>query len=229
MKKILGILIIGLIMLGCKSEKKTEQFDEQETEMFNQDLVDELEKMGAIDQLAASNAYPPENYSYLSQEEWSVFKDSVYTTHQMRIKEIFDQYGFAGYNLVGEKGSSDFWVMVQHSDHNPEFQLDVLGKMKIEVEKGNADSRNYGMLIDRVKLNTGQAQIYGTQVDYNNEICQAFPRNLADSVNVNKRRKEIGLQPLEEYLNEMTLMHFEMNKDYYAIKGILEPKLYEIE
>lgn len=229
MKKILGILLITLIMLGCKNEKKTEKIDEQETEVFNQDLVDELAKMYAIDQLAASNAYPPENYSHLSQEEWSAFKDSVYMTHQKRIKEIFDQYGFAGFDLVGERGSSNFWVMAQHSDHNPEFQLEVLEKMKIEADKGNADYRNYGMLVDRVKLNTGQAQIYGTQVDYNKEICQAFPKNLADSLNVNKRRKEIGLQPLEKYLNDMTLMHFEMNKEFYEKKGVMEPKLYKTE
>jgi hypothetical protein len=163
--------------------------------VFNQDLVDELAKMYAMDQLAASNAYPPENYSHLSQEEWSAFKDSVYTTHQKRVKEIVDQYGFAGFDLVGERGSSYFWVMVQLSDHNPEFQLEVLGKMKIEVDKENADSRNYGLLLNRVKLNTGQAQIHGTQVDYNKEICQAFLKNLADSLNVNQRPKEIGLQP----------------------------------
>jgi len=30
------------------------------------------------------------------------------------------------------------------------------------------------------------------------EICQAFSKNLSDSVNVYKRRKEVGLQPLEE-------------------------------
>jgi hypothetical protein len=229
MKNKLGILIIALIILSCKNENKTENIDEQETEVFNQDLVDELDRMSAIDQLAASNGYPPENYSHLSQEEWRAFKDSVYTTHQKRIKEIFDQYGFAGFDLVGERGSSNFWVMAQHSDHNPEFQLEVLEKMKIEADKGNADYRNYGMLVDRVKLNTGQAQIYGTQVDYNKEICQAFPKNLADSLNVNKRRKEIGLQPLEKYLNDMTLMHFEMNKEFYEKKGVIEPKLYKIK
>jgi hypothetical protein len=229
MKNKLGILIIALIILSCKNENKTEKIDEQETEVFNQDLVDELDIMSAIDQLAASNGYPPENYSHLSQEEWSAFKDSVYTTHQKRIKEIFDQYGFAGFDLVGERGSSNFWVMAQHSDHNPEFQLEVLEKMKIEADKGNADYRNYGMLVDRVKLNTGQAQIYGTQVDYNKEICQAFPKNLADSLNVNKRRKEIGLQQLEKYLNDMTLMHFEMNREFYEKIGVTEPKLYKIE
>ncbi|MFZ6664592.1 DUF6624 domain-containing protein [Peijinzhouia sedimentorum] len=119
-------------------------------------------------------------------------------------------------------------MIVQHSDNHPEFQEEILEKMKVEVERRNADSRSYGLLVDRVKLNTGQAQIYGIQVDYNMEICQAFPRNLADSANVNKRRKEIGLEPIEEYLNSMTRMNFEMNKEYYAKKGVLEPKLYKI-
>jgi hypothetical protein len=103
MKNKLGILIIALIILSCKNENKTEKVYEQETVVFNQDLFDELKRMCAIDQLAASNAYPPENYSHLSQEEWSAFKDSVYTTHPKRVKEIFDQYGFAGYDLVGER------------------------------------------------------------------------------------------------------------------------------
>lgn len=226
MNKIYGILLIGLLIFGCKEQSTKNEIVDVE---FNQVLVDELSKMKVIDQLAASNAYPPENYSHLKLEEWKLFKDSVYTTNQKRVKEIFDQYGFVGFNLAGEEGSSNFWLIVQHSDHNPEFQKNILEKMKVEVDKGNANSRNYGLLVDRVKLNTGQAQVYGTQVDYNMEICQAFPRNLADSVNVNKRRKEIGLEPIEEYLNDMTKMNFEMNKEYYSKKGVTEPKLYKIE
>ncbi len=229
MHKIHGILVIGfLLIIGCK--QKTNQIEITEPKVqFNQDLADELTKMVATDQLAAANAYPPKSHSYLTLEEWKSFKDSVFRTHQKRVKEIFDDFGFIGFDLAGEEGSSDFWLIVQHSDHNPEFQLEVLEKMKKEVDKGNADSRNYGLLVDRVKLNTGKAQIYGSQVDYNMEICQAYPRNLADSANVNKRRKEIGLEPIEVYLNDMTKMNFEMNKEYYAKRGVTEPKLYKIE
>ena len=61
------------------------------------------------------------------------------------------------------------------------------------------------------------------------ETGQAYPKDLEDSLNVNERRKSIGLEPLEEYLNEMTEMHFEMNKEYYSEKGITEPKLYKTE
>ena len=185
MNKIYTVLLIGLLLIGCKQKTNKNEIADIKME-FNHALADELSKMVVIDQLAASNAYPPATYSHLTLEEWKTFKDNIFTTNQKRVKEIYDQYGFVGFNLAGQEGSSNFWLIVQHSDHDPEFQKEILEKMKIEVDKGNANSRNYGLLVDRVKLNTGQAQIYGTQVAYNMEICQAYPKKLADSINVNK-------------------------------------------
>jgi len=226
---LIGILVVsfGILVISC-NEKKETKILESKVE-FNQELVDELSKMAVIDQLAASNAHPPENYSHLTQEQWESFTDSVFTKNQKRIGEIFNKYGFLGYDLVGKGGSFDFWLITQHSDHNPEFQQKVLEKMKIEVDRNNADPKNYAMLVDRVKINTGQEQIYGSQVLFNIEIAQAYPKKLFDSVNVNKRRKSIGLEPIEVYLNEMTQINFEMNKQVLLDKGITEPKLYKIE
>ena len=220
MKKILGIIIIGITLFGCK-EKTSKKVE------FNQDLADELKKMAEVDQIAAY--IPQGKYKEMTSEQWNSFKDSVYTTHQKRLKEIFDKYGFVGFDLAGEEGSQNFWLMVQHSDHNPNFQKEILDKMKAQVEKQNAKPSNYALLVDRVNLNTGKPQIYGTQVDYNIDIAQAFPKNLADSANVNERRKSIGLGPLEEYLNQMTLINFEINKEFHLEKGITEPKLYKFE
>lgn len=228
MKKLYPILIIGLLLCGCK-EKTQNKNTFQNTTEFNQDLANELKKMVAIDQVAASNAFPPEAYSNLSQEKWELFKDSIFRTNQKRAKEILDLYGFVGYDLAGKEGSNNFWLIVQHSGHNPDFQNEVLEKMKLEVENSNAKSSSYGFLLDRVKLNTGQAQVYGTQVRYDVNSGQAYPKKLEDSLNVNKRRKSIGLEPLEIYLNERSEMHFEMNKEVYFNKGIMQPKLYKLE
>lgn len=52
---------------------------------------------------------------------------------------------------------------------------------------------------------------------------------LEDSLNVNKWRAEVGLEPLEEYLNGLTICHFEMNKRNMLNRGITEPKLYEVK
>lgn len=226
MNKIYVILILAILIIGCKEDKKGKQLTVSQT-TFNQELANELERIAEIDQIAAY--IPQGEYKKLSNEEWNAFKDSVFTTHQKRIEEIFNTYGFAGYDLVGEEGSQDFWLVVQHSDHNPEFQKEILEKMKIEVDNENADAKSYALLVDRVKLNTGQKQVYGTQVDYNFKFAQAYPKKLADSINVNQRRKSVGLEPLEVYLNSMSEMHFDMNKEGYIKNGITAPELYEID
>lgn len=228
MNKIYIIFFIGTLLIGCKQKVKEQVIDTTKVE-FNQVLADELLRMVGIDQIAANNAFPPEDYSHLSQAQWENLKDSIYRTHQKRAKEILDKNGYVGHDLVGKEGSFNFWLIVQHSDHDPAFQNEVLEKMKIQVDKQNADSRNYGLLVDRVKLNTGQAQIYGTQVTYNKHTGQAYPQKLEDSINVNHRRQSIGLEPLEIYLNEMSEMHFEMNMENMLKRGITEPKLYSTE
>ena len=227
MKKTFQMLILGLLMLGCK-ERVSDQKESKKKVQFNQGLVQELQEMAQIDQLAASNAFPPEKYSQLSQEEWEAYKDSIFRHHQKRAEKMLDKYGFIGYDLAGKEGSRNFWLIVQHSDHNPGFQNEALEKMEIEVKKENAEPSSFGLLVDRVKLNTGEKQIYGTQVAYDTVTGQAYPRKLADSANVNQRRKSLGLEPLEIYLNRMSEMHFEMNKKGYIKKGITEPKLYKV-
>lgn len=222
------ILLIALLLIGCK-EKKIETTPVVEKTELNIQLIQKLNRSLEVDQLAASNAFPPENYSDYSQEKWDLFKDSIYRSHQNLIAEIIQNNGYPGYSLVGKKGANIAFIIVQHSDHNPEFQKKYLELMEIEVEKGNDDASNYALLTDRSNLNNGAKQIYGTQVAYNFNISQAYPKNLKDSINVNKRRKALGLEPIEIYLNRMSEINFEINKKGYLKNGLTEPKLYKTD
>ena len=98
---------------------------------FNQNLTNELKRMKKVDQIAAY--IPQGEYTKMSEIEWNSIKDSVFVTHQKRIEEIFNEFGFVGYDLAGKDGSDNFWVIVQHSDHLPKFQMKVLEKMKEQV------------------------------------------------------------------------------------------------
>lgn len=153
------------------------------------------------------------------------YSDSVFLVNEYRLRAVFDKYGFPGYDLVGEKGSNNFWLMVQHCDKNVGFQQSVLKAMEAELLKHNANPKNFAYLTDRISLNTNRQQIYGTQVTYNTDSCQAIPKPLQDSLNVDKRRVLLGLEPIEPYLNWMSQAHFEMNKTVYEKKGIHGPKL----
>ncbi|MGH2624366.1 MAG: hypothetical protein ACRDE7_11925, partial [Sphingobacterium sp.] len=79
-----------------------------------------------------------------------------------------------------------------------------------------------------VQVNAGEKQMFGTQVNYLvNSTGRAIPKfGLIDSIHVDSLRKEYNLSPLNDYLNDMTTLHFEMNKDSYLKKGVKEPDLY---
>lgn len=215
-------LIASLIFQACSQKRQT---TEERVIQFDQGLADELKQMAEVDQTAAWMRKG--KFKDYSLDEWRAYKDSVFRTNKKRAEEIFDKYGYPGFTLVGERGSHDFWLIVQHCDFDPDFQINVLKDMKTEMENGNASKRSYAYLIDRVHKNLGKRIIYGTQVTYN-EYGQAISRPLEDSANVNVRRAEMGLVPLEAYLNELTVGHFEMNKANLLNKGITEPKLYKV-
>ncbi|MCH5715585.1 hypothetical protein [Niabella hibiscisoli] len=105
-------------------------------------------------------------------------------------------------------------------------------KKGIEVDeqaskKHNANPNNYAYLYDRVKVNAGEKQLFGTQVTYEVETTgRAIPKiGLADSANIDKLRKAYNLDSLKNYLNMMTMMHYEMNKENYQKKGIKSAQL----
>src|SRR5687768_16814731 len=216
--KSLGSIILSSIILTSCAEKLTEskraQLNKQLTELVKNDQV--------------ANYIPQGRYKELSKEQWLKFQDSVITDNKMKAEAMFNKYGFLAFNKVGKEGSNHFWLLVQHCDKYPEFQKKVLKAMNKEVLKGNADPNNYAYLYDRVKVNAGEKQMFGTQVTYETETTgRAIPKiGLVDSANVDKLRKEYTLEPLKDYLNMMTTAHYEMNKERYQKMGITKPNLY---
>lgn len=220
MKKIILLLFFSALMMNCSKQQEVKKI------AFNQELANQLKEMASIDQVAAY--IPVGKYKEWPLEKWKAFKDSIFETNKIKLKKIYATYGYPGFDLVGEKGEQNFWVMAQHCDDDPEFQLEVLKALKKQVQQKNADARNFGLLTDRVYLNTGRKQVYGTQVSYRDN-GQAYARDLKNSAKVDDWREEVGLEPLEEYLNMMTLSHYEMNKKLFIKNGIKSPVLYTIK
>lgn len=124
------------------------------------------------------------------------------------LRSIIETYGFPGFDLVGEDYSNSFWNLIQHQDNNLEFQIEVLEKMKVECEKDNASRLYYAYLIDRVKVNSGENQIYGTQMQLNADSTSYEPKPVVDLENLETRRKEVGLIPISEYISMMNKRYF---------------------
>jgi hypothetical protein len=124
------------------------------------------------------------------------------------LRKTFDEYGYPNYDLVGQDASHNFWLLVQHQDLHPDFQEEVLNKMKVEADKGKAYLLDYAYLVDRVKVNTGQLQIYGSQMTLNSTETSYEPRPVIDPEKLNERRKSVGLDPIENYIEVMNTRYF---------------------
>lgn len=220
MKNLL-LFIFCLTILGCASRKMTEN---------EKDIVlKELKYISEIDQAYAG--IPPKDVmeKYGEEKGWQVFiskRDSVGNDNQERIKKLYDRYGYLGFDKVGSN-ETDFWISIQHADNDVEFQKKMLKALRKEIRRNNAPKLHYAMLEDRIAINTDQKQRFGSQVAYN-KLGQAVPKNgLTDSAHVEQLRKEYDMPSFKKYYNDMTIMHYEMNKESLNKKGIHEPQLYK--
>ncbi|MDB4921434.1 MAG: hypothetical protein JWQ54_3417 [Mucilaginibacter sp.] len=138
----------------------------------------------------------PSQYDQETIERKWAEGDSI---NEIKAKAIIDKYGYPGYNLVGEKSDTFFWI-IQHCDDDISFQEKVLGLLKIEIAKNNGSKENYAYLTDRVLMNKKQKQIYGTQVHTDSKTHKSSPWPLKYPKTVNALRKKMGLGTEEEYL-----------------------------
>ncbi|MDX6187831.1 DUF6624 domain-containing protein [Flavobacterium sp. Fl-318] len=114
-------------------------------------------------------------------------------------KKYFKKYSFPGLKENGKEAAMNFWLIVQHSDHDVVFQEKVLKAMKKEYKNKNISPRNYAYLYDRVAKNKGDKQLYATQIDWSSG--KPLPLPLKYPEKVEELRKEKGLEPLKEYLD----------------------------
>jgi len=117
--------------------------------------------------------------------------------NEKKVLQIIDTYGWLGKNKIGEMANQTLWLVIQHADIN--IQEKYLPKLEASVEKNESDGWHLAFLKDRILMRKGEKQYYGTQAkkDSSSGITYIYP--IAEAKTVNRRRKELGLIPIEEY------------------------------
>lgn len=131
------------------------------------------------------------------KDHWKLIsdKDSV---NLLRVKKILDERGWLGPNVIGGQGNSTLFLVIQHSDL--ETQEKYLPMMREAVKNKNAHASSLALLEDRIALRKGDKQIYGSQIGRDQESGEYYVLPLIDPDNVNKRRAEVGLGTIENYI-----------------------------
>lgn len=116
------------------------------------------------------------------------------------MKEIVSLHEWPTFSLVGEDASRKAWLIVQHADHDPVFQLKVLRLMEPLVRQNEVSPKDYAYLYDRVMLKISGMQRYATQV--NCAGGKRIPMPVEDEEKMPDYRRSVGLEPFEGYLSQ---------------------------
>ncbi|HJZ68338.1 MAG TPA: DUF6624 domain-containing protein [Blastocatellia bacterium] len=131
-----------------------------------------------------------------------------------RMKQIVKQYGWPGPELVGEDGAEAAFLLVQHADADHAFQKEMLPLVRDAYLAKKLAGQDYALLLDRVLVYEGKRQVYGTQTKPSHEWKGRQPElaPIEDEANADKRRAEVGLEPLAEYLVRLKQIYFPKDK-----------------
>lgn len=92
-----------------------------------------------------------------SVDDISRWDSSLDKLHTKQLKRIISRYGWPKISLVGIDVSNAAWLLVQHADHDLEFQEECLRIIKA-LPKDEILQSNVAYLEDRVRIAKGMPQ-----------------------------------------------------------------------
>ena len=180
---------------------------DKDEENYNKPLVRQLDSIYVEDQSSRIRMDTiREQHGFDSTEMKNLIaimneKDSI---NLIKVKSILDQYGWLGTDIIGEQGNTTLFLVIQHADLKTQERY--LPMMQDAVKNGRAEGSHLALLIDRIEMQNGRPQTYGSQIN-GDTIYE-----ILDEVNVNKRRAEVGLEPLEEYAKQFNIVYKPLKK-----------------
>jgi len=151
--------------------------------------------------------------------------EKLHKQNAAQLNKIIDNIGYPTIEKVGTAASEAAWLVIQHSISQPAFMRKCCQILKNAVKEKKANPINLAYLTDRIAVFEEQAQLYGTQFDWDKN-GEMSPQHFDDLAKVNQRRKSIGLNSLEE---QIKIMRAQVTKENETPPADFEERKKEIE
>ena len=188
-------------VIAALFEKKT-----IEEKNYNRPLIKTLDSILIKDQFYRGQLDSIEQkYGVNSKEiddHWKLIAKTD-SLNQVKVIFILDNYGWLGSDVITDQGNATLFLVIQHADLNT--QQRYLPMMKEALKNGNAYGYDLALLEDRVNLGIGRKQVYGSQIGRDPKTLLFYVQPLDDPDNVDKRRAEVGLNPIAEYVSNWSI------------------------
>lgn len=114
------------------------------------------------------------------------------------LRGLIAELGWIDATRFGAQASDAAFLMVQHTS-DLRLMRTALPHIERDVRAGLIGGQNYALLFDRLQLNLGYLQRYGSQLGTHDGVSRLMP--CEDIERIDELRAEMGLGPLGEYLD----------------------------
>lgn len=173
---------------------------------INFDLIEELSTIRKTDQqYRMTMGSISEKYGWDSPQMDSVwvlqnFIDSVNT---QRVEEIIAEHGYPGKSMVGDGQASTAFLVIQHAAL--EIQEKYLPIITKAADKDEVRWSSVALLVDRVRMRKGQPQIYGSQLNTDQETGKHYFALIKNPHEIDSMRATVNLGPIQQYADHWNL------------------------
>jgi hypothetical protein len=193
---ILAVLVLPATV-SASNDDRAANTSQVETVLQLPSLRDELLAMMAVDQTARNALIESDFKDEAAQRSMR----DIDRRNTARMKQIVASTGWPTRTQVGKEAARAAWLIVQHADADPEFQADCLERMEPLVATGEASGADFAYLTDRVLVNAGNEQRYGTQMEQVDGRYE--PKPVHDPDGLEARRAAVGLPTMDAYRQMM--------------------------
>lgn len=184
-KGFLVVLLVALLNIGCQ-EKKAH-------------IIIDCTNLPALLAEIKKSDQEIRMESDFSKIDFDLLRE-VDAKNILMISSIIDQCGMPTSKDVDPDLIEAVFLVLQHS--KLKYQKQYFPLLEKSAENGDIRKSSLAKLTDRILVNEGQAQVYGTQLEIDPTTNKTKLHPINDPETVNKRRREVGLEPLEDYLRK---------------------------
>ena len=134
----------------------------------------------------------PAIYPILALEEINMKEN------EKRLIELLDNFGWPTTSEVTEYAAAGAALVINHTSY--EIRSKYFPLLEEAFKRGEAQPLRYAKMRDRLLVEEGKKQLFGTQWKFENS--ERVPHPIEEPEYVDKRRADIGLGPLDIYLKE---------------------------
>ena len=117
--------------------------------------------------------------------------------NQELVISIIEKCGMPTLNEVTQKHMTAIWLGLQHT--NKKYRKKYFPLVEKAVENGDLYKEQYALMKDRILMEEGKPQIYGSQ------LKDGKLYKLENPETVNERRKKMGMGTIEDYLSNFNI------------------------